>query len=33
VHNLETYRFEIKVAVEGEPDPLMVLFRQQFYTE
>ena len=33
VHNLETYRFEIQVAVEGERDPLMVLFRQQFYTE
>jgi hypothetical protein len=33
VHNLETYRFEVRVAVEGEAEPLMVLFRQQFYTE
>lgn len=33
VHNLETYRFEVKVAVEGEAEPLMVRFRQQFYTE
>lgn len=33
VHNLETYRFEVQVAVEGEDEPLMVRFRQQFYTE
>lgn len=33
VHNLETYNFSIKVSVEGEEDPLMVKFRQQFYTE
>jgi Domain of unknown function (DUF4426) len=33
VHNLETYRFEIAVAVEGENEPLMVVFSQQFYTE
>jgi hypothetical protein len=33
VHNLETYRFEVAVAVEGENEPLMVVFRQQFYTE
>ena len=33
VHHLETYRFEVQVAVEGEDEPLMVRFRQQFYTE
>ena len=33
VHNLETYRFEVRVAVEGEAEPLMVRFKQQFYTE
>ena len=33
VHNLETYRFEIIVAIQGEPEPLMVRFKQQFYTE
>lgn len=33
VHNLETYRFEVQVTVEGENEPLMVIFRQQFYTE
>ena len=33
VHHLETYRFEVRVAVEGEDEPLMVRFRQQFYTE
>jgi hypothetical protein len=33
VHHLETYRFEVAVAVEGENEPLMVVFRQQFYTE
>ena len=33
VHNLETYRFEITVAITGEQDPLMVRFTQQFYTE
>jgi hypothetical protein len=33
VSNLETYRFEVAVAVEGENEPLMVVFRQQFYTE
>jgi hypothetical protein len=33
VDNLETYRFEVKVAVAGEDEPLMVLFRQQFYTQ
>ncbi len=33
VHNLETYVFDILVAVEGEPEPLEVRFRQQFYTE
>lgn len=33
VYNLETYRFEVRVAVEGESEPLMVVFRQQFYTQ
>lgn len=33
IHNMETYRFEIEVQVEGEPEPLMVKFKQQFYTE
>ena len=33
VHNLETYRFNIQVAVEGEEDPLVVKFKQQFFTE
>lgn len=33
VHNLETYRFEINVALEGEQEPLLVRFKQQFYTE
>ena len=33
VHNLETYRFEVAVAIEGEEEPLMVRFTQQFYTE
>lgn len=33
VHHLETYNFRVEVAVEGEKDPLIVRFRQQFYTE
>lgn len=33
VHNLETYRFSLKVEIEGEEEPLVVKFRQQFYTE
>jgi hypothetical protein len=33
VHNLETYRFEVTVAIEGEDEPLAVRFTQQFYTE
>ena len=33
VHNLETYRFTIEVAVAGEDEPLVVKFKQQFYTE
>ena len=33
VHNLETYQFTINVAVEGEAEPLVVRFSQQFYTE
>ncbi len=33
VHNLETYNFTVEVHPEGEADPLIVKFRQQFYTE
>ena len=33
VHNMETYRFEIKLDVEGEDESLIVRFKQQFYTE
>jgi len=33
VHNLETYNFNIELAVDGEEEPLLVKFRQQFYTE
>lgn len=33
IHNLETYRFEINVKIEGESDPFVVNFQQQFYTE
>ncbi len=33
VHNLETYNFTVEVQPEGEADPLIVKFRQQFYTE
>jgi hypothetical protein len=33
VHNLETYRFNIQVTIEGEDEPLIVKFKQQFYTE
>jgi hypothetical protein len=33
VHNLETYQFQIEVDLGGEREPLVVRFRQQFYTE
>ena len=33
VHNMETYNFTIELSVEGESEPLLVKFRQQFYTE
>jgi hypothetical protein len=33
VHNMETYRFEVTVAIEGEQEPLLLRFMQQFYTE
>ena len=33
VHNLETYLFDVTVAIEGEAQPLEVRFKQQFYTE
>lgn len=33
VHNRETYRFTVRVKVEGEKEPLLVKFQQQFFTE
>ncbi|MEJ8569819.1 DUF4426 domain-containing protein [Elongatibacter sediminis] len=33
VHNMETYNFTVNVQVEGEADPFVVSFRQQFFTE
>lgn len=33
VHNLETYRFNVEVSIDGEEEPLVVKFKQQFYTE
>ena len=33
VHNIETYNFNVEVALETEDEPLVVKFRQQFYTE
>jgi hypothetical protein len=33
IHNLETYNFTVNVQLEGEAEPLLVKFRQQFYTE
>ena len=33
IHNLETYNFSVNVQPEGEAEPLLVKFRQQFYTE
>jgi hypothetical protein len=33
IHNLETYNFTVNVQPEGEAEPLLVKFRQQFYTE
>ena len=33
IHNLETYNFSVNVQPEGETEPLLVKFRQQFYTE
>ncbi len=33
VHNRETYNFTVEVHPEGESNPLVVKFRQQFYTE
>ena len=33
IHNLETYNFTVEVQPKGEADPLIVKFRQQFYTE
>jgi len=33
VHNMETYNFTVEVLPAGEQEPLIVKFRQQFYTE
>jgi hypothetical protein len=33
VRNMESYGFKITVTPEGEDKPLLVEFRQQFYTE
>jgi hypothetical protein len=33
VYNLELHNFTLEVKVEGEDEPLIVEFRQQFYTE
>ena len=33
VHNLETYQFKVDILPQGESEPLLVEFRQQFYTE
>jgi hypothetical protein len=33
VHNMETYNFTIEINIAEEPEPIMVKFRQQFYTE
>lgn len=33
VHNLETYQFKLEILPRGESEPLLVEFRQQFYTE
>lgn len=31
--NMETYNFVVEVVPDGEEEPLVVRFRQQFYTE
>ena len=33
VTHLETYNFTVTVKLEGEPEPFVVSFRQQFFTE
>jgi len=33
VRHMETWRFEVSIAVEGAQQPLVVRFSQQFYTE
>lgn len=33
IANLETYNFNVTVQIPGEPEPLELSFRQQFYTE
>lgn len=33
IHHLETYAFTVNVTVAGEPEPFVVQFRHQFYTE
>jgi len=32
-HNLETFNFVVEATPNGEDEPLVVKFRQQFYTE
>ena len=33
VHNMEIYDFTVQLEIEGENKPMVVEFRQQFYTE
>jgi len=33
IANLETYNFNVTILVAGDPKPLELSFRQQFYTE
>lgn len=33
IANMETYNFTVNVQIEGEPEPLELSFRHQFYTE
>ena len=33
VHNREIYRFTVNVDIEGEKEPLVVKFQQQFFTQ
>jgi hypothetical protein len=33
IHNMETYNFIIELKPDGDEEPLVVKFRQQFFTE